>query len=46
MPKDSKIKADQIRTLDKNRMIKSISVLGKKDLDVIDKAMKIHLELS
>jgi len=45
MPKDSKIKADQIRTLDKSRMIKSIGVLGKKDLDAIDSAMKIHLAL-
>lgn len=45
LPKDSKIKADQIRTLDKGRMIKSIGVLGKTDLDAIDKAMKIHLAL-
>jgi mRNA interferase MazF len=45
LPKDSKIKADQIRTLDKNRMIKIIGVLNKKDLDAIDKAMKIHLAL-
>jgi len=26
-------------------MIKSIGVLGKKELDAIDKAMKIHLAL-
>jgi mRNA interferase MazF len=45
LPKDSKVKADQIRSLDKRRMIKSIGVLGKKDLDAIDKAMKIHLGL-
>ncbi|TSA47963.1 MAG: type II toxin-antitoxin system PemK/MazF family toxin [Deltaproteobacteria bacterium] len=45
LPNDSKVKADQIRTLDKGRMIKSIGVLGKKDLDAIDKAMKIHLAL-
>ena len=45
LPQDSKVKADQIRTLDKGRMIKSIGVLGKKDLDAIDKAMKIHLAL-
>ncbi len=43
LPKDSKVKADQIRTLDRSRMIKSIGVLGKKELDAIDKAMKIHL---
>jgi mRNA interferase MazF len=45
LPKDSKIKADQIRTLDKNRVIKHIGVLDKKDLDAIDRAMKIHLAL-
>lgn len=45
LPKDSKIKADQIRTLDKSRMIKNIGVLDKKDLDAIDKAIKIHLAL-
>jgi mRNA interferase MazF len=45
LPKDSKIKADQIRTLDKNRVIKHIGVLDKKDLDAIDRALKIHLAL-
>jgi mRNA interferase MazF len=45
LPKDSKIKADQIRTLDKSRMVKRIGALNKKDLDAIDKAMKIHLAL-
>jgi mRNA interferase MazF len=46
LPKDSKVKADQIRTLDKNRLIKHIGVIEKKDLDAIDTAMKIHLALS
>jgi len=45
LPKDSKIKADQIRTLDKSRMIKNIGILDKKDLDALDKAIKIHLAL-
>jgi len=45
LPKDSKIKADQIRTLDKRRMIKNIGILDKKDLDALDKAIKIHLAL-
>jgi mRNA interferase MazF len=45
LPKDSKIKADQIRTLGKSRIIKNIGVLAKKDLDAIDKAVKIHLAL-
>jgi mRNA interferase MazF len=46
LPKDSKVKADQIRTLDKNRMIKFIGVADQKDLDAIDTAMKIHLALN
>ena len=46
LPIDSKVKADQIRTLDKNRIIKHIGVLDKKDLDATDIAMKIHLSLS
>jgi len=46
LPKDSKIKADQIRTLDKSRIIKRIGALDKKDLDAIDRAMNIHLALS
>ena len=45
LPKDSKVKADQIRTLDKNRMIKYIGVVDQKNLDAIDRAMKIHLAL-
>jgi len=45
LPKDSKVKADQIRTLDKGRMVKRIGALNQKDLDVIDKAIKIHLSL-
>jgi len=45
LPKDSKIKADQIRTLDKSRMIKNIGIPDKKDLDALDKAIKIHLAL-
>lgn len=45
LPKDSKIKADQIRTLDKSRIIKHIGVLGKFDMDAMDRAIKIHLAL-
>ena len=46
LPKDSKVKADQIRTLDRSRLIKQIGVLEQKDLDAIDKAMGIHLYLA
>ena len=46
LPKDSKIKADQIRTLDKGRLIKQLGVLVKKDMEALDNAMKIHLALN
>jgi mRNA interferase MazF len=42
LPKDSKVKADQIRTLDKARLVKEIGELDQKE---IEKAMKIHLGL-
>jgi mRNA interferase MazF len=46
LPKDSKVKADQIRTLDKARLLKEIGKLDQKEIDEIEKAMKIHLGLA
>ena len=46
IPKDSKVKADQMRTLDKARLIRNIGCLNQKDIDAIDKAIKIHLAIS
>lgn len=40
---DSKIKCNQIRTIDKVRLIKKISDLGDKYLKEIEKALLIHL---
>jgi len=45
LPKDSKVKADQIRTLDKARLVKRIGKLEQKEVGEIEKAMKIHLAL-
>jgi mRNA interferase MazF len=45
LPKDSKAKADQIRTLDKARLVKEIGKLDHKEIDEVEKAMKIHLGL-
>ncbi len=45
LPKDSKIKADQIRTLDKSRLVKKIGELAQKEIAEIDNAIRIHLEL-
>ena len=45
LPKNSKLKADQIRTLDKSRLVKLIGELGTAQIAAIEKALKIHLEL-
>ena len=46
LPKISKIKADQIRTLDKRRLIKTIGRLSEKDIFSVENAVKIHLDLT
>jgi mRNA interferase MazF len=46
LPKDSKIKANQIRTLDKSRLVKFIGSLEEKEMERVDKAIKIHLSLN
>ena len=45
LPKNSKVKTDQIRTLDKSRIVKFIGQLEKKEMDLLDKATLIHLDL-
>jgi len=45
LPKDSKAKADQIRTLDKSRIVKFIGELPPKYITRIDTAVEIHLDL-
>jgi len=45
LPKNSKVKADQIRTLDKSRIIKFIGTLAKREMDLVNKATLIHLDL-
>ena len=45
LPKDSKVKADQIRTLDRARIVRLIGKLRKDEIDGIDGAMKLHLAL-
>ena len=45
LPKDSKAKADQIRTLDKIRLIRQIGNLPVNYITLIDKAIKLHLNL-
>ena len=45
LKKDSKGKADQIQTLDKARLIKSIGRLNSELVNNVDTAIKIHLNL-
>ena len=45
LPKDSKVKADQIRTMDKSRLRTFWGKLMKEEMDKIDNAIKIHLAL-
>jgi mRNA interferase MazF len=45
LEKDSKGKADQIRTLDKTRLIKPIGQLNRELIKKMDSAIKIHLDL-
>jgi len=45
LPKNSKVKADQIRTLDKSRLVKFIGTLDENQIEQIDKAARIHLAL-
>lgn len=45
LPKHSKVKADQIRTLDKSRIVKFIGMLDSDDIARIETAVRIHLDL-
>jgi len=45
LPKNSKAKADQIRTLDKSRLVKFIGQLDLAYMNQIEQAMKIHLAM-
>jgi mRNA interferase MazF len=45
LPKNSKAKANQIRTLDRSRLVKFIGELPKDVIAGIDKAMMLHLGL-
>jgi mRNA interferase MazF len=45
LPKKSKVKADQIRTLDKARLIKKIGSLVPEAMNDLAEAMRLHLAL-
>lgn len=46
LPKNSKVKADQIRTIDKTRIIRLVGELKNNFMEDIEKAIKIHLDLT
>lgn len=46
LPKESKAKADQIRTLDKTRLVSRIGSLSEPEMARAAMALKIHLDLS
>jgi mRNA interferase MazF len=45
LSKDSKVKADQIRTLDKTRLTTRLGRLGKVEMNQLERAIRIHLAL-
>jgi mRNA interferase MazF len=45
LPKESKVKTDQIRSIDKRRIVKRIGSLNAKEITRIENALKIHLDL-
>ncbi len=45
LPKDSKVKTDQIRTIDKMRIVKLIGELKQNQIEEVERAIKIHLDL-
>lgn len=45
LPKDSKVKADQIRTIDKSRLLKRVGRLPEMIISQLESAIKIHLDI-
>jgi len=45
LPKNSKVKTDQVRTLDRSRFLKTIGELSKARITEIEEALRIHLAL-
>lgn len=45
LPKDSKARTDQIRTIDKRRLIKEIGSLPTEMISDLETAIKIHLNI-
>ena len=46
LPKDSKVKTDQMRSIDKRRIVKRIGGLDAESVIRIERALQIHLDLA
>lgn len=46
LPKDSKVKSNQIRTIDKKRLVKFISRISEEKLKEVEHAILIHLGIA
>jgi len=46
LPKDSKVKCNQIRTVDKKRLVKFLSRISEERLWKVEQALLIHLDIS
>lgn len=46
LPKDSKVKCNQIRTVDKKRLIKQMGNLTLETIKEIEKALLVHLDIT
>ncbi len=46
LPKDSKVKCNQIRTIDKKRLINLVSTLLPEKLEKVERALLIHLDIN
>lgn len=45
LPKNSKVKCNQIRTVDKKRLINLVGILSSKRIEGIEQALLIHLDI-
>ena len=45
-PEDSKVKCNQIRTIDKKRLINFVSTLLPEKLEKVERALLIHLDIN
>ena len=45
LSKNSKAKCNQIRTIDKKRLIKSLGKINREKIEAVEEATKIHLKM-